>query len=463
MRWRAASWPRGLREGALAVVLALGVLGLASLNPALLRGLETSSLDLRFRLRGAQADPTHTAVILVDDRSLAALGRWPLSRRLYAKALQLLDQAGARVIAFDLLFAEPEQPLSGECARGDPGSGRRSAAGAGISREAGSDAPRGGRPGRRFRGSAEGERQGVAAGRFRFSGQGRATSRRSWPIRSTSGSTRASTSRSFRCSQNHRCCRCRRWPRRRTASAMSALPSIATARRGTTTSHCRSVAILSPSLPVRAVAAYRGVKWSDVGLALGDGIHLGDQFVPTDPAMRLLIDYRGPRGTDPDLFVCRSGRRARCRRTNSRDVSCLSARRLSAVADSYPGPFDSTPIPGTERLAEIIETLLSGHFIGENPPPWPTLIIAGVGVLALSIGVAGALLPTSLVGLGVAVPIAIWAGGAQLAFQHGLWLPVVDAARGAADRDGRRDAVPLWFRQPAAAADPGGVPALPGA
>src|SRR5436853_3566729 len=77
----------------------------------LVRGLETASLDLRFRLRGVKPAEPETVVVLVDDRSLAALGRWPLSRRLFAKAVRILDQAGARVIGFDLLFAEPEQPV----------------------------------------------------------------------------------------------------------------------------------------------------------------------------------------------------------------------------------------------------------------------------------------------------------------------------------------------------------------
>ncbi len=35
-----------------------------------------------------------------------------------------------------------------------------------------------------------------------------------------------------------------------------------------------------PSLPVRAAAAYLGLPWSEVGLALGDGIRLGDDSGP---------------------------------------------------------------------------------------------------------------------------------------------------------------------------------------
>ena len=52
-----------------------------------------------------------------------------------------------------------------------------------------------------------------------------------------------------------------------------------------------------PSLSIRAAAAYLGVAWPEVALALGTGVHIGDLTVPTDQAMRLLINYRGPRNT----------------------------------------------------------------------------------------------------------------------------------------------------------------------
>jgi len=54
------------------------------------------------------------AVILVDDRSLESLGRWPFSRALFAHALAVLDQAGAKVVVFDFLFTEPDEPIPAE-------------------------------------------------------------------------------------------------------------------------------------------------------------------------------------------------------------------------------------------------------------------------------------------------------------------------------------------------------------
>src|SRR5215218_4136808 len=87
------------------------MLGLAYWAPGAFRDLETASLGLRFRIRGARPPGPEIAVVLIDEASLSRLGRWPLSRRLYANAVELLNSAGARVIAFDLLFAEPEEPV----------------------------------------------------------------------------------------------------------------------------------------------------------------------------------------------------------------------------------------------------------------------------------------------------------------------------------------------------------------
>lgn len=53
------------------------LLPLTSLDIEPLRVLETASLDLRFRLRGAEAPGDEVVVVLVDDRSLAALGAGP--------------------------------------------------------------------------------------------------------------------------------------------------------------------------------------------------------------------------------------------------------------------------------------------------------------------------------------------------------------------------------------------------
>ena len=140
--------------------------------------------------------------------------------------------------------------------------------------------------------------------------------------------------------------------------------------------------------------------------------------------MRLVINYRGPRGTIPTYsFADLVEGRLAADLFKGRIV--LIGASFIGIADSYPGPFGNTPIPGTERLANIVDTILAGDFIRENPPPWPTIVIGLVAVLAIATGLAAALLPTRLAAFGGAVPILGWAGGAQIAFAHGLWLPLV--------------------------------------
>ncbi|MGB9645143.1 MAG: CHASE2 domain-containing protein, partial [Stellaceae bacterium] len=104
---------RRVRSAGLALVSAAIVVLLftVSADRPLVRGLETASLDLRFRLRGLRPPGPEVSLILVDERSLESLGRWPFSRALFARALEVLDHAGAKVVAFDFLFTEPDEPV----------------------------------------------------------------------------------------------------------------------------------------------------------------------------------------------------------------------------------------------------------------------------------------------------------------------------------------------------------------
>ena len=77
----------------------------------LLRNLEAKALDLRFHLRGMQQPEAPVILVVIDDRSIAELGRWPWSRRRFAEIVQRLHEAGAKVVAFDLLFTEAETAI----------------------------------------------------------------------------------------------------------------------------------------------------------------------------------------------------------------------------------------------------------------------------------------------------------------------------------------------------------------
>nr|WP_241093702.1 CHASE2 domain-containing protein [Xanthomonas sp.] len=55
--------------------------------------------------------PPDSSVVLVaiDDRSLQALGQWPWPRSTHARLLDRLSEAGAKRVALDLVFSEPDQ------------------------------------------------------------------------------------------------------------------------------------------------------------------------------------------------------------------------------------------------------------------------------------------------------------------------------------------------------------------
>jgi adenylate cyclase len=75
----------------------------------LLADIELKTLDMRFDLRGKVEPGSQVVIVAIDQKSEHALGRWPFPRSYLARAVDALREAGARVIAFDINFPEPDQ------------------------------------------------------------------------------------------------------------------------------------------------------------------------------------------------------------------------------------------------------------------------------------------------------------------------------------------------------------------
>jgi len=81
-------------------------------RPTFCEFFELKLYDLKFRFRGTLPASRQVVILAIDDDSLKAVGRWPWSREDMARMLTRLKQAGPRVIALDIIFAEKEQTVS---------------------------------------------------------------------------------------------------------------------------------------------------------------------------------------------------------------------------------------------------------------------------------------------------------------------------------------------------------------
>lgn len=70
--------------------------------------LELKGLDYLFYVRGGIPPPEDMIIVGIDESSFSELKLpWPWPRRLHAQLIEKLTAAGARVIGFDILFADP--------------------------------------------------------------------------------------------------------------------------------------------------------------------------------------------------------------------------------------------------------------------------------------------------------------------------------------------------------------------
>lgn len=70
--------------------------------------IHQKSIDMRLRLRGPRKVASNLALLAIDERSVATIGRWPFSREVMAKGIENAFKHGAKLVAFDIIFSEPQ-------------------------------------------------------------------------------------------------------------------------------------------------------------------------------------------------------------------------------------------------------------------------------------------------------------------------------------------------------------------
>ena len=357
-----------------------------------LRGLETASLDLRFRLRGPIPPADAAVVVLADDDSLAAFGRWPFSRRLLARAVDAAFAAGARLVAFDLLFPEAEQAGPGD----DPDGALQQA----LARHKRVLLPIA------FVFTGKGNAAADYLSDSGFQRFGKSDRPAVFPLQPIGAVT----------------------PIERLGKAALGLGNVNIVYdRDGGVRHDRSVLPFEgdfyPSLAVRAAAEYLGIDWNAVEMLPGRGVRFGERLVPTDQAMRLPINFLGPPGTIPTIsFAALLNGDMPADLLRGRVV--LIGASFTGAKDSFVAPFSVTPMPGTEILATIVDMIASGRFLSEeDPAPWRLPGFAAILLLAAVTGAAShlrSLWRSAAVGL---FCLAALLAALQFAFDQGVWLP----------------------------------------
>src|SRR6266404_1868757 len=89
-------------------MLALALVIRAS-DPVLLQSLRLQIFDFYQRVHPRLDNGHHVAIVDIDERSLAEIGQWPWPRTVVSDLTAALFRMGAVVVAFDVIFAEPDR------------------------------------------------------------------------------------------------------------------------------------------------------------------------------------------------------------------------------------------------------------------------------------------------------------------------------------------------------------------
>ncbi len=314
---------------------------------ALVAEVEYRTVDWRFRIRGPRPSGRDVVIVGIDEDSLAVYGRWPWPRRVVARLLEQVEKARPRVVAFDVLFAEPSTPTDDAALEQAIARYGNAVLALFVSS---TDVPEW-----FFELPQIRAWQRVAAGQSAGDGVYRAAGL-DVPMRRFA----------------------------RAAAALGAAEVVGSAdgvyREAPLMIRCG--AHLVPSLPLAVTCAARGIQPAAVQFVPGRMLRLGGAEFPVDVYGLTPIDFAGPTGTFPYVSA---------RAVLAGEKQALDALRGKIVligATAY-GLFDLRPSPydpqfrGVEALANVVDNLLTGRTLRPTPGPRALLVC-----LLLAIAVA---------------------------------------------------------------------------
>jgi adenylate cyclase len=393
------------------------------------RSLEAKALDLRFHLRGVKNPTPEVVLVVIDDRSIAELGRWPWSRRRFAEMVQRLQQARAKVIAFDLLLTEPEADIERQVMqRWRQAVEASDLAVPGLTREALaqflSQLEQTADPDLSLA-MALHEAGNVALAFAVVPGPAYPALHVEQPSPPLAISRAA-----YRVLHN-----LGTEPPHLTLIGRAIMAPVgAVAGEAMTLGHVNvafdadgaprydyPVAAYAgeyyPSLAVQVARAFLGLAPEQMRVVFGEGIQLGRIRIPTDESMRLLVNYLGPRGTFP-TYTFADVLQGRVPDSAFAGAIVLIGAVASGLGDTFITPFEAA-LPGVERHATVVDNILRQDFLHRRDMT-ALLDLACVVGLGLVVGWLSSACPTfwgsfAAVGVGACYLTAnilafMWAG-----------------------------------------------------
>lgn len=408
---------------ALLLMAALLHLRLFPLSGAL-EFLERKNLDLMFRLRGELPADSSMIIVSIDDASLQRAGAWPWPRRQLAELLQKLAAAQPKLIVLDVMLPARSDDLDGAAELAHVM--RNSRAGELMSNRAGETASN--QVGERVS-NHEQNRVGIVLPYYFPELHARANA----PTQPLPEPVAASALILFDAplpvvvnepylnaySINHA-----------SLDLLSAsLPGghinlIADETSGDNLVRWEAQVVrygefYLPSLPLQIAAQSRQLTRSEIHVRVGEGIQLGDIFIPMDARGFSLINYYGPAGSFSQISATDVLAE---KRVNELEGKIVLVGVTAAGTQDFLATSFSARMPGVEKLATSTANILHQHTLS-RPGYFTSLELLpalAVGVLALWLGVrlskrtAGVLL--------AGLVLLIWFLGFSLFISGQMWM-----------------------------------------
>jgi adenylate cyclase len=423
-----------------------------------LKRFEYSTLDTRFRYRPARYTPPDSRIVIVsvDQRSQEVFGKWPFSRKYFGEMLDELREDGAKVAAFDITFDKPDQtaaPVRALWARlekdksvGRPPDAKLEAQVAELAKEFDSDAQFAAAL-RRFGPVVLGnfflepqEVRGIDSGvldKYAEMVQWYALNRA--PLQPATGKA------DFAALLNNY-----QFEGTLYSATIANIPELAPPQNDEKTAIGffnissdadgvlrRSLLVLpfgrssNPddidlygSLEVQSLRLYLGLKTDQVTVNFGPAgiasLEFADKLnVRPDYLGRMIINYRGPRGTYP-YYSLADVVQHNFPRGTFKDKIVLVGASATGIGDLRTPPYGGIDYPGMEVHANVIDNMLNNGFLVRGAHQI-VLDLVLILVLGLPLGFALAVLSPrwTWIGLGLLIPFTALV---YFAFLRGWWL-----------------------------------------